>query len=306
MLLETELARHRPERDSFLAIGVFDGVHLGHQHLIAHLRQRAQETGWLGGVVTLRHHPLEVLSPGVEPAYLTSLEERTQLLHQSGADFVAVVSFTPEVAQMRASQFLESVQRQLRMRGLVAGPDFALGRDREGDTAALKALGDKMGFIMEVVPPKMLEAEVVSSTAIRRALGQGDMPRVSQLLGRPYRLSGRVVSGVERGRQLGFPTANLEIEPTRAIPADGVYITRAYLSQRAHPSVTNIGLRPTFGGQQRTVEVFLLDYQGDLYGEELSIELVKRLRGEIAFASAAELQEQIERDVEQARAWLQE
>ena len=305
MLLEAELAQHRPERDSLLTVGVFDGVHLGHRHLVALLRERAREQGWLCGVVTFRHHPLHVLAPEAELAYLTSLEERVQLLQESGADFVTAISFTEETAQLRAREFVALLQEHLQMKGLVVGPDFALGWKREGNATTLRELGEDMGFSLEVVSPFSLGAEMVSSTAIRQALSRGDMSRVGQLLGRPYQLSGRVVSGVERGRRLGFPTANLEVEHTRALPPDGVYATRAYLKDGAHPSVTNIGVRPTFGEGYRTIEVFLLDFHGVLYGQELSIDLVHRLRGEVTFASAEELQQQISKDIEQARACLQ-
>lgn len=304
MLLQAELAQHRPGRDSILTVGVFDGVHLGHRHLIALLKKQAREKGGLAGVVTFRYHPVHLLAPDSELAYLTSLDEKVRLLKESGADFVVVLSFTEEVAGLRARQFVALLQEYLHMKGLVVGPDFALGWKREGDIPTLRKLGEETGFSVEVAPPFRLGSEVVSSTAIRQALSRGEMSRVTRLLGRPYQLGGRVVSGVERGRKLGFPTANLEPEPARALPPDGVYATRAYLKDGIHPSVINIGVRPTFGEGKRTIEVFLLDFQGDLYGQEMSLELVRRLRGEVAFASAEELKEQIRKDIEQARACL--
>ena len=304
MLIEEELARAAQQRETALTVGVFDGVHLGHQHLIYELRQKADKENLLSGVVTFRHHPRLVLYPEAKLTYLTSLSERIRLLQDLGAELIVALSFTLEIAQLGAREFVALLQRYLRMRGLVIGPDFALGRGREGDAATLQALGQELDFMVEVVPAKEWQGEVVSSTAIRLALSQGDVMKASQLLGRRFRLAGQVMRGDERGKILGFPTANIVPDPEQALPADGVYATRAFLSQAVYNAVTNIGIRPTFGGGQRLIEVHLLDFQGELHGQELDIELVERLRGEIRFASADELKAQIARDVEGARALL--
>jgi riboflavin kinase/FMN adenylyltransferase len=186
----------------------------------------------------------------------------------------------------------------------VIGPDFALGRGREGDVSSLRALGRELGFSVEVVEPLVLEDLPVSSTAIRGALARGDMRTTSKLLGRHYRLSGAVVGGAERGHSLGFPTANMGVDADQALPADGVYATLAHLGDRTYESVTNIGVRPTFSGGERTVEVFLLDFDADIYGRELSIELIDRLRGEVKFSSTSELSQQMGADVREAKAIL--
>ena len=304
MLVEEELASAAPEGDTALTIGVFDGVHLGHQFLIGKLKEKAAENGLLSSVVTFHRHPRLVLSPQSKITYLTSLKERIRLLQGLGVEHVVTLSFTPELSQLSAREFAALLKRYLRMRRLVIGPDFALGRGREGCAPTLKALGEELGFQVEVVPPMMLHGEVVSSTAIRHALSRGDMMAVSRLLGRRFTLAGEVSRGDERGKTLGFPTANLIPEPEQALPADGVYATRAFLNETAYQSVTNIGIRPTFGGGRRLVEVHLLDFEGELYGQKLQIELVERLRGEARFSSAEELKAQIRRDVEQARALL--
>ncbi len=304
MLIEEELARAAPQRETALTIGVFDGVHLGHQYLIQKLKQKAATENLLSGVVTFRHHPRLVLSPEIELTYLTSLSERIRLLTGLGVELIVTLSFSLELAQLGAREFVILLQRNLKMRRLVIGPDFALGRGRGGDVSALQALGEELGFRVEVVPAKEWQEEVVSSTAIRRALSQGDPRKVSQLLGRHFRLVGQVIKGDERGKMLGFPTANIAPDPEQALPADGVYATRALLSERVYNAVTNIGIRPTFGGGQRLIEVHLLDFEGELRGQELEIELVERLRGEIRFASAEELKAQITRDVERTRALL--
>lgn len=304
MLVEEELARAVSERDTALTIGVFDGVHLGHQFLIGKLKEKAAENGLLSGVVTFHRHPRLVLSPDSKITYLTSLKERIRLLEGLGVEHVVTLSFTPELSQLGAREFIALLKRYLRVRGLVIGPDFALGKRREGAAPTLRALGDELDFVVEVVPPMVLHGEVVSSTAIRHALSRGDMMAVNKLLGRHFTLAGQVSKGDERGKTLGFPTANLIPEPEQALPADGVYATRAFLSETAYQAVVNIGIRPTFGGGQRLVEVHLFDFEGQLYGQELRIELVERLRGEMKFSSAEELKAQIARDVTQARALL--
>lgn len=305
MQVETELATYRLQKDTMLTLGIFDGLHLGHQHLLRQLMQQATGAGLESGVVTFRQHPRHVLSTQKQQPLLVSLEERIVLIRNLGVELVVPLSFTPELARLGAADFVGLLQKHLRMRGLVVGPDFALGHNREGDATVLRRLGEKMGFTLEVIAPRLIEGQVVSSTAIRQALSQGDVLQVEKLLGRRFSLCAEVVSGVERGRSLGFPTANLDFDPGRALPADGIYVTLAYFDGETHPSVTNIGKRPTFQGKNRTVEVYLLDFKGDLYGKELKIELVERLRGEKRFASADELKGQIARDVEAARAALQ-
>ena len=192
------------------------------------------------------------------------------------------------------------------MRGLVIGPDFALGRNREGDTDTLRRLGQNMDFSVAVVPPLVINGEVVSSTTIRNALAEGDMKRVHKLIGRPFNLHGRVIPGAGRGKDLGFPTANLDVDSQQALPPDGVYATWAYIDNKAYPSMANIGQRPTFGGSERVVEVYILDYYDDLYQRQLSIDIIQRLRSEQQFDTAEELREQIAEDIKQGRAILTE
>ena len=304
MQVAEELAAVAPNRHTLLTIGVFDGVHVGHQYLFGELRKQAEERGFLGGVVTFRQHPQTVLKPQSQVSYLTTLEERTRLIRNLGIEIVAALSFTPQLSQLSARQFVLLLKEYLKMRGLVIGPDFTLGRGREGDAAYLSALGQELDFSVDVVQPFKRNDETVSSTAIREALARGDVAKVTKFLGRNFSLSGPVVRGVERGRTLGFPTANLAVNSKQALPADGVYVTRVYITDSTYKAVVNIGMRPTFGEEDRTIEVFLLDFRGDLYGEEIKVELVERLRAERKFDSADELKAQINKDVERARAIL--
>ena len=299
--LVSELSAFTPERETLLTIGVFDGVHLGHRHLIKKLTQQAAGGNLLTGVVTFKSNPKAVLSPRTKLARLTTLEERAGLLKSLGVSLVVPLTFTTDVAALSAREFVVYLKQYLKMRGLIIGPNFALGRHREGNTAALKSLGQELGFTVEVVKPLMLEGTLVSSTAIRGALAHGDMKTVARLLGRYFSLSGPVAAGVERGHILGFPTANMQVDPEQALPENGVYATLAHLGDEVYQSVTNIGVKPTFGKSERTVEVHILGFTGDLYGKKLTIELVERLRPEMKFAGPEELTAQIKKDVEQAK-----
>jgi len=304
--IEKELATVRPQKETLLTIGVFDGIHLGHQRLLTRLRDEARRKNWLSGVVTFKSHPKAVLSPENKLLWLSDLETRISLLRGLGIDVVVALPFTPELARLTARRFVQLLKEHLKMRGLIIGPDFALGRGREGDAEKLRLLGQEMGFSVEIIPAVVLDGQVVSSSAIRQALAQGDMKKAEKLFGRLFRLNGQVVSGDRRGRVLGFPTANLELKPEQALPSDGVYATIAHVGHELMPSVTNIGVRPTFGGSERLVETCLLDYQGELIGQKLTIDLVDKLRDERRFDTVEELKAQIGRDVEQARQILSE
>ncbi len=287
-----------------LTIGVFDGVHLGHQHLIGNLKEQAAERGLSAGVLTFRRHPQDVLQPQTQLTFLTTLEERINLIRNLGIEFVAVLSFTKAVARLSARRFVSLLKEHLRMRGLVLGPDFALGRGREGNASTLKALGQELGFTVASVPYLRIEGQVVSSTSIRDALSRGDLSRAARLLGRNFSIKGSVVPGDDRGKKLGFPTANITPGPSQALPTDGVYATWARVGDKRYESATNVGVSPTFGGKARNIEAHLIDFNGDLYGQELTIEFVQRIRDEVSFATPDELRAQMGRDVEQAKAML--
>ncbi len=304
MSMEEELARLAPDKDMLLTIGVFDGVHLGHKCLISQLVAQAKQQDLLSGVVTFRQHPQEVLQPQTKLPFLTDLVERSDLLRNEGVEVIIPLSFTVELARLTARQFLSLLKKYLRMRGLVIGLDFALGRNREGNADTLHALGQEMNFSVTVVPAVIIDGEVVSSTAIRKALANGDMKKVRSLTGRSFNLHGRVVSGAGRGVALGFPTANLNITPEQALPADGVYACWAYIDGQAYQSMTNIGQNPTFGDRKRAVEVYVADYHGDLYGRELKLDIMERLRDEKKFDTVAELKEQMAEDVKHGKAIL--
>jgi riboflavin kinase/FMN adenylyltransferase len=303
--VEEHLARVKPQQDTMLSVGVFDGVHIGHQKLLTHLRDEAQSRNRLSGVITFKSHPEVVLGEN-KLFWLNDLETRISLIRNLGIDIVLALPFSPELARLTAREFVQLLTKQLRMRGLVVGPDFALGKNREGDASRLRGLGEEMDFSVEVIPVVVIDGLVVSSSSIRQALAAGDMKKVEKMIGRLFSLSGKVVSGDRRGRTLGFPTANLDIKPEQALPGDGVYATITYTDHDYLPSVTNIGVRPTFGGTKRLVETYILDFKGDLLGHKLTVDLVDRLRKEERYDTVAELKVQMIKDVEQARRILKE
>ncbi len=302
LLSREELARHAPGRPCALTVGVFDGVHLGHLHLIDALKTRAAERGLASAIVTLHPDPVQVLRPDLRVAYVTSLEERIELLRATGVDAVAPLTFTSEVAELSAHDFVRLLHETLDMRFLLMGPDHAFGRGREGTPQRVAEIGAELGFDIETLPqPLEGTSGAVSSTSIRRALADGDMELAARLLGRSFAVRGPVVRGKERGRTIGFPTANIAVTPDRALPAYGVYVTRAHVGGRTYPSATNIGVNPTFGDARPSVETYILDFEGDLYGRELRVEVVHRLRGETKFASIGALTAAIAADAQAAR-----
>lgn len=301
MLLIDNWEQAHLEQDTVATIGAFDGVHLGHQFLIRNLVARAKETGRLAMVVTFHPHPVAVLRPDLPIRYLTTPGEKAVLMEQLSLDILAILPFDTQMARMSAAEFTGALVRHLRLRELWVGPDFALGRNREGDIATLRALGADLGFAVRAVEPFLLDGEVVSSTRIRALLAQGDVRGATRLLGRYPTVAGEVVPGARRGRALGYPTANLEVRQERAVPADGVYAVFAVLGTERYPGVANIGVRPSFDNGARTVETFILDFDQDIYGCDLVVEFVERLRPEQRFPNIADLVRQIGQDVEVAR-----
>ena len=305
MQVEEELTSFSPNRDTILTIGVFDGVHLGHRRLIAELMRQARQMNMLAGVVTFRQHPEDLFSSGKRLPFLTDMKTRTRLLKEEGVDLIITLSFNKELAGLSAHHFISLLQQHIRMRGLVIGSDFALGKGREGDTGAIRHMGKEIGLSVTIVPPLKINDEVVSSTSLRQALAAGNIDKVQELTGRPYSLHGKVVEGAGRGEGLGFPTANMDVKSGQALPPDGVYVGLTRFNGKVYQSMTNIGRNPTFGDAERSVESYLVDYHGDLYGKEVYLDIVARLRDEKKFSSAEELKKQISQDIVQGKIILE-
>ena len=290
------------EGGSVLTIGVFDGVHRGHQALIAYVKAEARKRSVASGVITFTNHPRTVLAPGSTQTYLGAIDERLALLRDTGVGHLVPLIFTRQLSQLSYQEFADLLIKNLGMQCLVIGPDFAMGKGRQGTPAALAEFGSRRDFlVLPVNEPLKVDGEIASTTAVRKHLIAGDMSRVERLLGRPYSLTGPVVHGEGRGHLLGFPTANIDIPPDITLPSDGVYSTIACFDGQRLSSATSIGVRPTFGGGRRTVETFVLDFDGDLYGKQVAIELVHRIRDEQKFASVGDLIKQMTADVIIAR-----
>lgn len=293
-------------KDVWLTIGSFDGVHKGHQAIIHKLTAGAHTVGAPAVVLTFYPHPSVVLGRRNGPYDLTSPDERATLLGQLGVDAVITHPFNLELSNQSAHAFVESLHERLGLRHLCVGHDFALGRGREGDLSMLQKLGQEFDFTLNIMRPIRLAGEVVSSSRIRAALRDGDVRMARMLLGRPYQVSGQVVPGDGRGRTLGIPTANLEIDPNRLLPKSGVYACLADVGGVKRKAVANIGVRPTFENQAPLprLEAHLLDYHGDLYGKSITIQFIARLRDEQKFSSIQALVDQIQHDIRQARGLL--
>ena len=291
-------------RPALVTIGVFDGVHLGHRQLLAGLVARARRDDLRAVVVTFYPHPDVVLRRLSGRFHLTRPEEKKALLRAQGVDEVVTLPFDDALRRVSAGEFCRQLKQGLNMRALSIGPDFALGHRREGDAGRLRALGRELGF--ELLVHDLVEGGRgrISSTAIREALEAGDVQGARRWLGRSHSLAGEVVRGEGRGRQLGFPTANIDLWPQQVIPANGVYAGYACLGRERFVAATNVGRRPHFDGEVLTVEAHILDFGRDVYGRRLRVSFERRLRDERKFGSVEELLRQIAADVEASRALL--
>ena len=289
---------------SVVALGAFDGIHLGHRAILATAVSRAQTRGLRAVVCTFDRHPMEVLQPERAPVPITTLQERLDLIAQDKVDLTVVLPFTRALASVEPEAFLKDVLvDRLGAREVVVGFNHTFGKGARGTAALLGEFGERIGLVTHVVPPLLVDGIMVSSSEIRSALMEGEVVRAARYLGRPYSIAGVVTRGAARGRTLGFPTANLEPDRPLLTPI-GVYACRADLGGRLERSVVNVGVRPTFGTNALAIEAHLLDFSGDLYDTKLALHFIGRLRGEQKFQEINELKAQIARDVEAARRLL--
>ncbi|WP_028568987.1 bifunctional riboflavin kinase/FAD synthetase [Salinispora tropica] len=289
---------------SVVTIGVFDGVHRGHQAIIGHAVARARELGVKSVVVTFDPHPAEVVRPGSHPAVLTEPTRKAELIEALGVDVLCVLPFTPDFSRLSAEAFVHDVLvEHLHAALVVVGENFRFGHRAAGDVALLEQLGRTFGYTVEGAPLVAEAGTIFSSTYIRSCVAAGDVVAAASALGRPHRLEGVVVRGDRRGRELGFPTANLLCHRYAAVPADGVYAARLVRRGQREPlmSAVSIGTNPSFSGRERRVEAYVLDFDADLYGERLALDFVAHLRGQVRYDSIEPLVAQIAEDVERTR-----
>jgi riboflavin kinase/FMN adenylyltransferase len=293
-------------RPTVLTLGVFDGLHLGHQLIMKTIVRRAQASGAVPTVITFDPHPRALLHPESAPPLLQTFDQKIEALGVLGIEQTIVIHFDQNFAQIRAEDFLRSViAERLHAKEVYLGCGFAFGHGREGNIELLRTVSQSLGFFADEVPELRLRGRRVSSSRIRELLQQGRVNLARRMLGRPYGVEGRVVRGAERGAKLGFPTANLHPQ-NRVIPRNGVYVTAALIDGQWRRSVTNIGTRPTFGSDdESSVETFVMNWSGDLYGDVVRVRFLHRLREEMKFGSVDELKSQIDRDVARAQKYFE-
>ncbi|HYH87513.1 MAG TPA: bifunctional riboflavin kinase/FAD synthetase [Pyrinomonadaceae bacterium] len=293
-------------RPTVLTLGVFDGLHLGHQHVVSTVVERARVTGSVPTVITFDPHPRAVLHPESAPPLLQTLDQKVEAFGVLGVEQTIVIRFTDEFAQVRAADFLRDVvNERLHAKEVYLGRGFAFGRGREGNIELLRRVSGELGFHADEAPEVRLRGHRISSSRIRAQLAEGRVNLARRMLGRPYGVEGRVLRGSERGHTLGFPTANLR-PVNRVIPRGGVYVTATLIEGAWRRSVTNIGTRPTFEHDgEPSVETFVMDWDGDLYGDVVRVRFLHRLRDERRFASVEELKQQIHADASRARNYFE-
>lgn len=293
----------RDGQGAVVTVGTFDGVHRGHWAVLKEIRERARATGRRAVLLTFHPHPLRIVRPEAAPLLLTTPIEKKEILAESGLDYAVFLTFTLELSRYSPRRFVEEILvGRIGVDELVIGYDHGFGRGRSGDADTLREIGGDLGFRVDVVGPVIMSSEAVSSTRIRTAVGEARMEVAREGLGRPYSLRGFVVKGDGRGRALGYPTANLQVEGSeKLLPPPGVYAVLGTVSTGTYPGALHLGPRPTFQGSMPTVELHLMDFQEDLYGEEVRVDFIRHLRPVRSFSSAAELVRQMEVDVAKAR-----
>ena len=290
-----------PRIPTAVTVGNFYAVHKGHQLLIRRVQRHARELDALATVVTFEPHPQKVLR-GIGPPGLCTAEGKLRLLEEAGVEQVVILEFTPELSRVEPEEFIERILvKELGVKAIVVGSDFRFGRYARGDVTMLRSYGRKLGYLFEAARMAKADGQTISSTAIRHALAEGDVKWAAKALGRPYRLPGKVVRGSGRGRQLGFPTANLNPPPEVCVPGAGIYAGYTLNAGRRRPSAISVGTNPTFGENPLSVEAFVIDFEGYLYGQDVEFEFTTRLRDHVAFPSVEALNEAIAQDVEEVR-----
>ncbi len=303
MKIYTDTANIIKDSNTVVTIGTFDGVHLGHQKILAETAAKSAYYGGRNFLITFDPHPRSVVSEEYKMKLLTTTEEKLKLLERFGIENVYVINFTKEFAELSSEEFVKQIIcEKIGAKHLVIGYDHKFGKDRKGNEQLLKELGESYGFDVSSVPPVEMDGEIISSTLIRRNLLAGKVQKANKMLGREYSLEGVVVKGSMRGRELGFPTANIQVDSEeKLIPSNGVYIVKVKVKEKIKFGLLNIGFRPTFGeGEELFVEVHIFDFQEDIYDSKIRVEFLDYLRPEIKFKNKFELIEQIEKDKEEA------
>jgi len=293
---------------SVVTIGTFDGVHIGHQKIIDRLIDVAKKNHLESAILTFFPHPRMVLQKEVGIKLINTIEERKKIIKSKGVDHLVVYPFTKEFSRLTAREYVEQILvKKLNAKKIIIGYDHRFGRNRNANIQDLKELGKTFGFTVEEISKQDIEDVAVSSTKIRKAIEEGNIEKANTFLGNPFSLNGKVIKGKSLGKTLGFPTANLEIkEDYKIIPKSGVYIVKAHLDNKCVFGMMNIGTNPTVGGDIQTIETYFLDVNQDLYGQELNIQMLKRIRDERKFGDVDQLIEAMNKDLEQTKTYIQQ
>lgn len=306
MIVLRSLKRLKSVKNPILTLGNFDGIHVGHRRIISRVVAKAEKESVPSVVYTFEPHPLKVVAPHRSPPILLDMEDKRGLIKELGIDYLVLAEFTKEFAATHPRRFVEDVLvKALRVREVWVGHDFSFGRGRAGTVEYLRELGGELGFKVRVMPAYRKGGRIVSSSLIRELVKAGEVRKAASLLGKDYRIKGRVVKGAAVGREIGFPTANLRVS-SELVPKNGVYAAYASVGGVRRPAVLNIGTAPTFGGRDKAVEVHILGFRGDLYGRKMEVSFVRRLRDERTFKTRAALIRRIRKDAERARELLKE
>lgn len=287
-----------------IALGTFDGIHIGHQKIISRAVEVAKEINGTSIVFTFSNHPLSIVSPQHCPLQLVTQADKAQLIEKLGVDILLTIPFTPEFLQLSAAEFIQLAVSNLSPKHIVVGPNYFFGHKRSGTPEILQAAGKEHGFTVEVHPTVYCNDTMVSSTLIRQKIASGHVEEIFPLLGRLFEIEGIVIHGAKRGRELGFPTINLEISSGMISPADGVYTVSLTIENIQYYGVANIGTNPTFKGRNRRLEVHILNFTGNLYGQSVKVSFLQHIRGQITFANGEELKMQIFQDVKAAQNFI--
>ena len=293
------------QRERCIALGTFDGMHLGHQAVINKLLEKARKFNLKSAVFTFSSHPLERVKGKIAPPLLNTTSEKVDLIRKIGIDELFLLDFNDEFATLSPDEFVEQyLLKKLQAKQIIVGFNFTFGKERKGTVELLKQLGEVHNFQVEIVPPFNLQEQVVSSTRIRRLIGKGEVELASHLLGYPYFLEGQVVHGHKKGREIGYPTANVDFNLQKVIPASGVYAVSVKWKGMVYGGVANLGYRPTFQGENLSLEVHIFDFKGNLYGEQIQVNFLREIRAERLFNNIDQLIKQINEDAEKARVYL--
>lgn len=292
------------ERPLALTIGFFDGVHLGHRYLVSELSEFAKKRGFASAVLTFRTHPRQVLHSDYIPSLLTTADEKIALLKETGVDYVVMTEFTQELSMLTAQNFMRLLHDKLNVFCLMIGYDHRFGHNRSEKFEDYVRFGNEIGIEVVQSSPLVVDGINVSSSVVRNTISEGDVAKAAKLLGREYTLTGNVVKGFQVGRTIGFPTANIAYDDCRMLPKDGVYAVRVTVESRTYPAMLYIGSRPTVNTGKISVEAYLFDFSDDIYGKEVKVNFVERIRESIKFDSVEELKKQLEKDEFKAKTQL--